>query len=52
MLFRNCIPFQFLLTILIGDFNTKCASWYSKDNSTTESSKLIDVSIRLKSNTQ
>ena len=28
------------LTILIGDFNAKCASWYSKDNSTTESSKL------------
>ena len=28
------------LTILIGDFNAKCASWYSKDNSTTEGSKL------------
>ena len=28
------------LTILIGDFNAKCASWYSKDNSTTEVSKL------------
>ena len=24
------------LTILIGDFNVKCASWYSKDKSTTE----------------
>ena len=24
------------LTILIGDFNSKCASWYTKDNSTTE----------------
>ena len=24
------------MTILIGDFNVKCASWYSKDNSTTE----------------
>ena len=28
------------LTILISDFNAKCASWYSKDNSTTEGSKL------------
>ena len=28
------------LTISIGDFNAKCASWYSKDNSTTEGSKL------------
>ena len=52
MQLRNCMPFQSLLTILIGDFNTKCASWYSKDNSTTEGSKLIDVSIWLKSNTQ
>ena len=29
-----------ILTILIGDFNAKCASWYSKDISTTEGSKL------------
>ena len=28
------------LTILIGDFNAKCASWYLKDNSTNEDSKL------------
>ena len=28
------------LTILIGEFNAKCASWYSKDNSTIEVSKL------------
>ena len=28
------------LTILIDDFNAKCASWYSKDNSTIEGSKL------------
>ena len=28
------------LTILIGDFNAKCASWHSRDNSTTEGSKL------------
>ena len=28
------------LTILISDFNAKCASWYLKDNSTTEGSKL------------
>ena len=28
------------LAILICDFNVKCASWYSKDNSTTEGSKL------------
>ena len=32
--------FDSLLTILIGDFNTKCASWYSKGDSTTEDSKL------------
>ena len=30
-------PFE---TILFGDFNAKCASWYSKDNSTTEGLKL------------
>ena len=24
------------LTILICDFNAKCTSWYSKDNTTTE----------------
>ena len=29
-----------VLAILICDFNVKCASWYSKDNSTTEGSKL------------
>ena len=28
------------LAILIGDFNAKCASWYSKGSSTTEASKL------------
>ena len=28
------------LTILISDFNAKCASWYSKDNSMTEGSKV------------
>ena len=28
------------LTVLIGDFNAKYASWYSKDNSTTQGSKL------------
>ena len=27
-------------TILISDFNAKCASWYSQDNTTTEGSKL------------
>ena len=32
--------FNPFLTILIGDFNAKCANWYSKDNSTTEGSKL------------
>ena len=32
--------FNPFLTISIGDFNAKCASWYSKDNSTTEGSKL------------
>ena len=28
------------LTVLIGYFNAKCASWYSKENSTTDDSKL------------
>ena len=28
------------MTILIDDFNAKCASWYSKDNSTIEGAKL------------
>ena len=28
------------LTILISDFNAKCASWYSKYNSMTEGSKV------------
>ena len=27
-------------TILISDFNAKCVSWYSQDNTTTEGSKL------------